>query len=193
MFAPAALDIAETLTAVERAAIAYAPADIRPLWLGFLALDARLARAAKPGAEPLLAQIKLAWWRDIFTKPAGEWPSGEPLLALLAAWNGERAALSELVDGWEAATIGEDGGVRLRAARVEVMLALSRLAGAVDEPDTVRRATLDWQDGEAAGSSPRLTRALRPLAVLRALALRGEGGSALGGFLTLVRSGLTGR
>ena len=34
---------------------------------------------------------------------------------------------------------------------------------------------------------------MRPLAVLRGLALRGEGGSALGGLLTVMRAGLTGR
>jgi phytoene synthase len=190
---PESLQIGESLAPVERVAVAYAPAASRRLWLGILALDARLAHAAKPGAEPVLAQIKLAWWRDVFTKPAADWPPGEPLLALLTAWNAEREALCGLVDGWEDSQIGEDGGIRLRAARVEAYLALVRLAGAGDPPDAVRRAVLDWQDGEPGGPLPRLSRTMRPLAVLRGLALRGEGGSAIGGLLTVMRAGLTGR
>lgn len=178
----------------ERLALAYAPAAVRPLWLGLFALDARLARAARPGAEPVLAQIKLAWWRERFAGPAQSWPAGEPLLGLLARWDAEREALAGLVDGWEACEIGEDGGIALREARVEAMLALARMAGAGDAPDSIRRATLDWQDREPGGPAPHLSRTMRPLAVLRGLALReAVGGSAIGNFLAGVRLGVFGR
>ncbi len=186
--------LAETIGPVERLALVYAPAKFRPLWLGYLALESRLARTAQGGKEPMLAQIKLAWWRERFDTSADEWPSGEPLLAVLSGWDAERAALSGLVDGWEDRTMGEDGGVRLRSARVEAMLALSRLSGANDDPDMVRRATLDWCDGEGeGGNTPRLTRAMRPLAVLRVVALRAENASPLGTLLVALRAGLFGR
>ena len=116
------------------------------------------------------------------------------MLTLLIPWEDEREALSRLVDGWEAREIGEDGGIALRAARVEAVLALARLAGAGDHPDAVRRATLDWQDGQAGGASPRLSRTMRPLAVLRGLALRESAGAGpLRTFAAAVRIGLTGR
>lgn len=186
--------LAETVGPVERLALVYAPARFRPLWLGYLALESRLARTAQGGKEPMLAQIKLAWWRERFETAAYEWPSGEPLLAVLSGWDAERAALLGLVDGWEDRTMGEDGGVRLRSARVEAMLALSRLSGAKDDVDAVRRATLDWCDGERGeGLSPRLTRAMRPLAVLRAMALRDENAAPLGTLLVALRAGLFGR
>ena len=50
----------------------------------------------------MLAQIRLAWWREMFGRPASDWPAGEPLLAQLAAWDAERAGLAALADGWEA-------------------------------------------------------------------------------------------
>ena len=185
--------LAETLGPVERLALVYAPAKFRSLWLGYLALESRLARTAQVGKEPMLAQIKLAWWRERFDTAVSEWPSGEPLLAVLSGWDADRAALSGLVDGWEARIMGEDGGVRLRSARVEAMLALARLSGARDDPDAVRRATLDWCDGEEGGTAARLTRPMRPLAVLRAVALREETGSPLSRLLVALRSGLIGR
>lgn len=194
--AEASAFLAESLGPVEQLALVYAPARFRPLWLGYLALEARLARTAQTGKEPMLAQIKLAWWRERFETAAIDWPSGEPLLTVLSGWDAERAALLGLVDGWEARTIGEDGGVRLRSARVEAMLALARLTVASDHPDAVRRATLDWCDGEGeqiAARSVRLTRPMRPLAVLRAVALREDAGSPLGRLLVALRAGLFGR
>jgi hypothetical protein len=50
--------------------------------------------------EPMLAQLKLAWWRDRLAADPAVWPKGEPLLARLAQWR-EPAGLGALVDGWE--------------------------------------------------------------------------------------------
>jgi phytoene synthase len=192
MIAQAAESLGELLSPVERLALVYAPARVRPLWLGYFALESRLARAARVGAEPVLAQIKLAWWREQLAA-AGADSAREPVLALLESWRGERGALVDLVDGWEASEIGEDDGVRLRAARVEAMLALARLAGSNDASEAIRRATLDWLDGEAGGPILRLSRTMRPLAVLRGVALKGEGARPLSKLLAAVRSGLVGR
>lgn len=193
-------DLAETLGPVERLSLVYAPARSRPFWLGYLALESRLERAARPGGEPMLAQIKLAWWRDRFAEPASLWPAGEPLLAALTPWDEERAALTGLVDGWEAMTIHEDEGVQLRAARVEALLALLRLTGAPDRGEDVRLATLEWIDRERRGEAwGRLSKAMRPLAVLRAVALRDAIASDEGklsgpiAMLTAMRAGLFGR
>lgn len=190
----------DELGAVERLALAYAPASSRRLWLGYLVLENRLARAVQGASEPIMAQIRLAWWRERFNEPASQWPAGEPLLTELALWGQEQAALTGLVDGWEAREIGEDSGVQLRAARVEALLALARLVGGSDDPLTVRQVVLDWNDGASDEyGEPRLCRALRPLAILRALAIHegqghdGQGGAPWRGLLKTLRIGLFGR
>ncbi|MFM9937683.1 MAG: hypothetical protein ACKVOL_15970 [Novosphingobium sp.] len=185
-----------TLSPPERLAVAYAPRAVQPLWEGFLALDSRLADAARAGRDPLMVQLRLAWWRDRFDQPASEWPAGEPLLAMLKAWDRERAALRALVDGWEARIVGEDGGAALGAARVEAVLALARLC-MVPAGDTVRRAASEWLGLQPPGlRAPILPGALRPLAILRGMALReagGRAGSPMRDFLAILRLGTFGR
>lgn len=182
------------LTPPEHLAVAYAPAAMRPLWTGFLALDRRLADAAREGRDPIMVQLRLAWWRDRFDQPAAEWPAGEPLLALLHAWDEDRAALRALVDGWEARNVGQDGGAELAAARLEAVAVLARRSG-VEATDAVRQAASEWL-GHAPPRrpAPRLPRRLRPLAILRGLALTEDAGaSPARQMLTALRLGLIGR
>ncbi len=184
------------LSPPERLAAAYAPRAVRPLWQGFLGLNRRLADAAREGRDPLMIQLRLAWWRDRFDTPARNWPTGEPLLALLAPWDDERAALRAIVDGWEACVVGKDGGAALDAARVDAVCALSRLCRVADT-EAVGRAAAEWlglQPPEL--GTPSLPKAMRPLAVLRGLALRegsGRPASPLRDYLTLLRIGTFGR
>ncbi len=152
------------LSPPERLAIAYAPRALRPAWTGLLALDHRLADAARAGREPIMIQLRLAWWRDRLAEPASARPRGEPLLALLSPWDTERAALVALVDGWEAQVVGEDGGVALASARAEAILALARLAGLTPTP-ALQSAATDWAEGRTLRSA-HLPRALRPLVLL---------------------------
>lgn len=187
---------ADLLDPLERLAVAYAPAAVRGAWTGFLALDRRLADAARAGRDPIMIQLRLAWWRDRFDAHAESWPAGEPLLAMLHGWDGERAALRGLVDGWEARNVGDDGGAELGLARIEAVAALARLSGVADD-ENVQRAAAEWL-GEApvSGSPPRLPRAMRPLAILRGMALRedaGKVGSPWRNMLAAVRLGMLGR
>ncbi|HEY6868328.1 MAG TPA: squalene/phytoene synthase family protein, partial [Novosphingobium sp.] len=126
-----------------RLALAYAPARLRADWLAVLALDARLAKVVRQAREPMLAQIRLAWWRErLAADPAG-WPRGEPVLAALAAWGEAAPRLVPLVDGWEAllgdpplagdshALFADGRGVAMGAlaARAEVDPARAEAAG----------------------------------------------------------------
>lgn len=184
------------LSPPERLAVLYAPRRLQALWEGFLLLDRRLADAAREGRDPLMIQLRLAWWRDRFEQPANAWPLGEPLLALLHAWDGERPALRALVDGWEARIVGEDGGAELGKARIEAVCALARLSG-VRPDDAVRRAAAEWLGLEPESTSaPILPGPLRPLVILRGMALReaaGRPGGPLRDFLAILRLGLFGR
>ena len=83
-------------------ALAYSPASARPVLEDLFALDRRLADAVRQASEPIIAQLKLAWWRDRFAQSPDDWPVGEPLLARLAQWDTDVSQLGNLVDGWEA-------------------------------------------------------------------------------------------
>jgi len=184
------------LTPPERLAIAYALSQMRAAWAGLLALDRRLADAARADREPIMIQLRLAWWRERFGEPASAWPAGEPLLAVLSAWDRERAALAGLVDGYEARNVGEDGGAELARARLAAISALARLSGAAED-SAIRDAAAQWLGlPDAPPKHARLPRAMRPLAILRGMALREASGDAVPAwraFLVILRAGLLGR
>ena len=76
-------------------------AALSALW----GLAARLTKLLLDAREPLIGQIKLAWWRDmagLIASDPGALPKGEPLLAeLQATWAGQ-SGLDALVDAAEA-------------------------------------------------------------------------------------------
>ena len=213
--------LVEALPVHLRLALSYAPARVRALTLGLLVLDGRLAGIVRGTREPLLGQVRLAWWRDRLCEKPAAWPEGEPLLALLLLWGAETGALSALVDGWEgllgdpplpgdalerfadgrasafgglARLLGADPGEAMRAARGWALVDLSGKLGDADERSAAR-ALAEQQDWRRV----HLPRRLRPLAVLHGLArramVRGDGELLAGGTAGLValRLGLLGR
>ena len=207
------------LPPVQRLALAYASSRSRPAILSLLALDARLAAILRGRREPIAAQMRLAWWRDMLARPKSEWPAGEPVLEALCAWNAP-GGLAALAEGWEAllaedlipATIAEfvDG-------RAQAFASLARELGA-HPPEHAAEAARIWaladlaanisdgaehdlvvEYGRRLAKPPRLSPSLRPLAVLAglgAVALAEGGLSLLAGpksALTALRIGMTGR
>jgi len=88
------------------------------------ALDRRLADCWRLTNEPMIAQIRLAWWRDAL---AGDAASGEPLLASLMAlpqFETMRPHLIAMADGWE------EWIVRDVAAEQEALLPFAKGRGA---------------------------------------------------------------
>lgn len=200
----------QTLAPAVRLALAYAPAAQRPVQLAAFALDARLAGLVQGAREPVLAQLKLAWWRDRLAQPVAERSGGEPILSALAAWPGDPAPLLALADGWEAMLDDDrpDHAIAvLAAARGRLGAGLARAAGAAAHAAAAERALHDWTlaeigqagDGQAVPISSRLIlpRSLRALAVLHGLARRGYGraGRAPGlrALAAAVRIGMVGR
>ena len=209
-----------SISVERRLALAYAPARTRALWLGLFALDARLGAVVRSAHEPLLAQIKLAWWRDELTKPAAARAFGEPLLALLEIWGDQTAGLRALVDGWEVLLSDEPLGagamMQVADARAQACGGLAVLLRLTVVMPEVERAARGWALAElgATISDPeqkvlvivlnaqldwrraRLPREMRPLQVLHGLAAgqRGQGSLMPGPIAALraVRLGLLG-
>lgn len=102
-------------------------AALATLW----ALAERLTKLLADAREPMIGQIKLAWWRDMMallaTDPAAL-PKGEPLLAELQAhWAGQ-GGLDALVDAAEQLLLAETDALRGEAG-VAFGEALFTLAG----------------------------------------------------------------
>ncbi|WP_313440238.1 hypothetical protein [Novosphingobium sp.] len=177
-----------------RLALAYAPAPARLPTLSLLALDQRLAGLLRHSREPMMAQIRLAWWRETLDRDAAKWPEGEPLLAALRSWNGAHRALVPLVNGWEALTgeapLAPEALEEMVNGRAAAFAGLAAALGRDGEAEAARGLGRRWaladlatklnHPGESVvvrrlaqaeqGRSPRVSRALRPLAVLEALA-----------------------
>lgn len=203
----------ETLPPPWRLALAYAPRATRDRWLTLLALDVRLAGVVSSAREPILAQMRLAWWRDRLRDRVEAWPKGEPLLAALACWDGGHGALIPLVDGWEAllgeAPLAAEALMQLaegRAAACQALApaapqvgrmargwALADLLAHIGHPEeraavSAAIAAHDWRGA-------RLPRGCRPLALLHGIAARSQGDPEKMqqiGLFTLMRLGLIG-
>lgn len=213
-------DFLPQLHPVTRLALAYAPRAARLQLLALMALDMRLAGIVRNSREPMLAQLRLAWWREQLSHDGSAWPDGEPLLTALRSWNGRHGELAPLIDGWEAMTgtaplpeaaflqladargaafaaLMEGARNQAEAQRLGRNWALADIAGRLTHPQ--ERATVaalanaqDWRPA-------RLPRELRPLVVLHGLAARslraGENGisASPGSLIAAMRLGLLGR
>src|SRR3546814_259342 len=110
------------------------PRERRPAMAGLWGLAARLTKLLLDAREPLIGQIKLAWWRDMMAMIASDpaaLPKGEPLLAeLQASWAGQ-GGLDALVDAAEAMLLAESDAER-RAASESFGAHLFALSGGAE-------------------------------------------------------------
>lgn len=205
----------ESLTPDRRMALGYAPRRFRALFAGFYALDARLGGIVLAAREPMLAQLKLAWWREQLAKEPAQRPRGEPLLGALDCWEGHGQDLSVLADGWEWMLADDprqgDAVAGFAQARADGCAVLARAVGS-DEQEAAR-AGYNWALADLAGlmgpgpglkaagaasnwSKPQLDRALRPLLIHHEQARLSKNndfnGAGLTGFVTSIRLGLIG-
>lgn len=82
--------------------MAYAPKEFRAEFRWLIAFDRKLREVLARASEPMIAELRLAWWRDALQKPVPDRPKGEPLLAGLDGLDGEVAKLAvAMVDGYE--------------------------------------------------------------------------------------------
>jgi len=211
--------LTEALPAAQRLALAYAPARARAATLATFALDARLAAILRGRHEPIAAQLRLAWWRDVLAEPPARWPRGEPALDALRGWR-DPSCLAALPDGWEALLADELSPAAIAEfvdGRGQAFACLARELGA-GLPEDAAAAARVWaladlsanissgperslvvEYGRALPAPPLLPASLRALAVLAALgaeALKRGGTPLLAGprsALLALRIGMTGR
>lgn len=190
------LSLIEELPILHRLALSYAPSHARKPTLALLALDTRLAAILRAAREPMLAQLRLTWWREQLKADPSARPAGDPLLAALGAWDDRRDALVAVVDGWEGLTapapLPPEAMASLAEARGQAFGALAEMVGAAKVRAEAVGMGTDWgladlaahlgdpeerdraqalvlaRDWRRAG----LPRAMRPLVVLHGLAAR---------------------
>lgn len=136
-------------------------AAMAALW----ALAARLTKLLIDAREPLIGQIKLAWWRDMMAMLANDpaaLPKGEPLLAELQEMWAGRSGLDALVDAAEAMLLAATGKEK-RAASESFGCRLFLLSGGTATAG--RRWGLLW----GAGVEADVTEARHLLAEAKAL------------------------
>lgn len=196
------------LPELARFAVATARRLDRPLFASLLALDYALEWAAAQAKEPLVTQIRLAWWRDELGKLSrGARPNNPTLEQLDRAWGGDAGRFANLVDAWEALAIAGDEHKlaldQLAQARAQGFVAIANRLGCGNCAADVIRAAQIWSfvDRARYGASDvsrdtaeaiavtlsdghsRLPRPMRPLAVLAGMARRSlarGGGHLLG-------------
>ncbi len=211
----------ENLSPELQLAVAHTPAVLREPLTVFLELDARIARIVAATSEPMLGQMRLAWWRDQLGLPVEQRPSGDAVLDRIgSAWSGQESALVALIDGWEE-MLGEalesNAVQRFAEGRAAPFEALARMSG-MGATEPVQGAAMRWALVDAGlhvsegaereallglardlPRGPGLARPLRGLAILDALSQRSlaRGGRPLmegrGAALTALRAGFIGR
>ena len=214
-------DQLDQLPPAMRLALAYAPKGSHTAIASVFLLDSRLARIGAQASEPIIAQMKLAWWRDQFAKPVTEWPTGEPLLESIAKQGLPPARLAGLVDGWEALIASDALSVEVIeayvAGRGASWLGVVDAVEAKADAEEVLRCARIWAladlashlEGEGRkqvrellkGSEnrlPKLPRQLRPFQVLAALGQRSARRysmllDGLGALTLAIRVGIFGR
>jgi len=120
---------------------AYAGRDARRhrlLW----ALDGRMAALVATTSEPMIGQIRLAWWGQALEDESGVEGRGEPLIdAMRAAGIAPPPGLVPWLNGWKA-LLGDADLAAFAAGRGGGLF--RALAGREDVPDWLTRAGAVW-------------------------------------------------
>ena len=172
-------------------ALAYVPAAARPGIEALWRLDLGFASILATGTQPLISQMRLAWWREALERLDSAPPPAEPVLQALAAHvlpAVSGAELAAMEEGWLVLlsddALSEQDLAHYAERRGGLLFTYgARLLG--DDAFPVRRAGELWaladlarhsrEDGIAsppAESQPKWPKRLRPLGMLAMLARR---------------------
>ncbi|MEO9462979.1 MAG: hypothetical protein ABJ242_09605 [Marinomonas sp.] len=212
------IEAAESLAPEIGIALSYTPAPVRGALRAFFMLDRRLGQIVTQTSEPMLGQMRLAWWRDMFGTAVEQRPTGDAVLDHLGThWAGEELALVDLVNAWEELLaeppLPKQSARDFSARRAAGFAVIAHRAGhegidGAGELWALADAAAHFPDGEERAMlitlaadyepTPRLPRSLRGVAILDALAARAikDGGAPLmkgrGAALLALKRGLLG-
>ena len=167
------------------------PPELRPAFDALFRLDDAMAEVVGTAREPMLATIKLAWWRDSLEKLDSEAPPAEPRLQAVARELLPRglsgSSLAALEDGWAALLEEAPDEGRLAARGVVLFSLAARLLG--DDGHGLAQAGRLWAAADLArrfgralptpADLPPVHKRVRPLTGLAALANRDARAEAL--------------
>lgn len=173
-------------------ALAYVPAKARPAVAALWRLDLAFAAVLATGTQPLISQLRLAWWREALERLDTAPPPAQPVLQGLAAHvlpAVSGAELAAMEEGWLVLladeALGADELARYAGLRGGLLFAYAaRLLGDPDFPVGAAGAAWALADlarhsrraGEVRAPAPesrvRWPKKLRPLGMLAALAKR---------------------
>jgi 15-cis-phytoene synthase len=153
-------------------AIAYAPVAVRmPLrWL--LTLDQKLFDLSSRAREPMIAQLRLSWWRDALKSVPESRPKGEPLLMALQPIEPDAALITAslaLIDVYENLTTGSDLQEQAIAKKQRVSAicdAYSDWSGYGAFGDSRIETLVVWWTNPVGSIPKSLPRICRPLSIL---------------------------
>jgi 15-cis-phytoene synthase len=199
----------DVISPPHRLAIAHAKPELRTFLSLIFEFDSRLKDTAMRATEPLIGQLKLAWWRDAIMAAPDARPAGEPLFAKLrgleAAGQGACAAkaMINLLSAWEYLIVNQDDVMAVaeqfasdRSAGVfggflEVSgLSLTDQVTALGQNWALN--DMGWPAEKASFHGPLRSRAYRPLTIIAKSAALQSSANSLGG-LKLICHALTGR
>lgn len=194
-------EISQELPSWAMLAIARARPPLRPALSALLKLDMQLSRVVLTAKEPMLAQIRLAWWREELSRPtsvSAPAPVDPLLISLRNSPLGSRAELAGFIDGWEDLLENQpwSGNVRLLflSKHAAVFRALAEIAGKTQHGEDAALHGKAWAMAKLAHFDevspapghpilPRLPSELRALAIIGGLSRRSllRGGKPLMG------------
>jgi 15-cis-phytoene synthase len=107
-------DTNDAMSPPNQLSITYCKPAIRPFFSLLLSFDSRLRDVAVRNTEPLIGQLRLAWWRDAISADTQTPKSGEPLLSALYDLQPAeivtlaRASMLDLLTAWEQVIVADD-------------------------------------------------------------------------------------
>lgn len=153
-------------------AITYAPVQVRARLAWLLTLDQRLADVLTRASEPMIAQLRLSWWRDALKTSPDKRPKGEPLLADLNEIEPDETlivASLAIVDAYEILATDADMMAQVTAQKQRISAICCAYSFWIED-EALDSSSADqvadyWRN--PAGPIPKsIPRILRPLSIL---------------------------
>lgn len=169
------LDLVRTADRDRFLAALFAPEPARRGLLALLAFDHELARTRTVTREPMLARIRLEWWREAVAEAAGDaMPRAQPIVESLsetARRHGLTAErLTALIDAREEEIDGPLDVVRAGHALADLQLEVLGIGDAATR-DAARAVGAAWLMGEGAERAALLAEARAPRRAIDPVAL----------------------